>query len=65
MNNLWIEDSHYEAKRCLEQPGYRVDDLDRFDYLDMIGLFETCWIIYDFDDFTNSDRIMSGYPQHE
>jgi len=69
MNKQWVQDSHYEANRCRELSGYRVDDLDIFEYLDMIGLYETCWIIYDFDDYngsdSDSDRIMYGYPSNE
>ena len=65
MNNLWIEDSHYEANRCRKRISHDIDTLDKFEYLDMMGLFETCWMIHDFDDYTEHDKNHYGYPSNE
>lgn len=60
MNKQWIEDSHLSAERCRNG-----DDLDIFEYLDTIGLYETCWMILDFDDYTEHDKGHYGYPNNE
>lgn len=61
MNKRWIQASHFEADRCREN-SWIDDGLDRFEYLDTIGLFETGWIIYDFDKYKN-ERNKYGYPR--
>ncbi|KKK55384.1 hypothetical protein LCGC14_3075050, partial [marine sediment metagenome] len=58
MNKLWIEHSHYEADRC-RKSSWIADGLDRFEYLDTIGLFETGWMIYDFDKYENERANMN------
>ena len=66
MNKLWIEDCHDNAKRCLKELWHEdADGLDRFEYLDMIGLYETCWMVSDFDDYTEHDKGHYGYPNNE
>ncbi len=60
MNKQWIEDSYLSTTHGRDE-----DDLDRFEYLDMIGLYETCWMIYDFDDYTEHDKNHYGYPSNE
>ena len=49
MNELWIEHSHNEA--ASSRDGLRFDgvELTRIKYLDIMGLFETCWITYGFE----------------
>lgn len=65
MNNQWIRNCHIGAERYRKESWWAVDGLDIYAYLDTIGLFETCWMIYDFDDCTDRDRIMYGYPSDE
>ena len=60
MNKQWVQDSHYEANRCRKLSGYRVDDLDIYEYLDIIGLFETGWMITDHRLFRKGQY---GYPR--
>lgn len=60
MNNQWIRDCHIGAECWWE-----VDGLDVFEYLDIIGLYETCWMITDFDDYTEHDKGHYGYPNNE
>jgi len=57
MNKRWIEASHYEAN----QNSWIADGLDRYEYLDTIGLFETGWMIYDFDIY-DEEKDKYGYP---
>lgn len=54
MNKTWIEASHCEANRCRQSSW--IGKLGRSDYLDTIGLFETGWIIYDFDVYNEKDE---------
>lgn len=65
MNNQWIRDCHIDAARYRKESWWEVDGLDVFEYLDMIGLYETCWIINDFDDYTEHDKGHYGYPSDE
>lgn len=66
MNKQWIQDSHLSVERCRKESWHEDDDgLDRFEYLDMIGLYETCWMILDFDDYTEHDKGHYGYPSNE
>lgn len=60
MNKLWIEASHYEAKRC-RQNSWIAYGLDKYEYLDTIGLFETGWMTYDFDEY-DEEKDKYGYP---
>lgn len=66
MNKRWIEDSYLNAIRCRQEFWDVIDDgLDRFEYFDMIGLYETCWVVFDFDDMTEHDKGHYGYPNNE
>ncbi len=49
MNKLWIEHSHNEA--ASSRNGLQLDgvELTRIKYLDIMGLFETCWMTYGFE----------------
>lgn len=60
MNKTWIEASHCEANRC-RQSSWIADGLDKSEYLDTMGLFETGWMIYDFDVHDEKDEY--GYPR--
>ncbi|KKK55385.1 hypothetical protein LCGC14_3075060 [marine sediment metagenome] len=64
MNKQWIEDSHLNVERC-RMESWHEDGLDRFEYLDIIGLYETCWMVFDFDDYTEHDKGHYGYPNDE
>lgn len=66
MNKQWIQDSHLNAERCRKE-SWREDDagLGIFEYLDMAGLYETCWMVFDFDDYTQYDKGHYGYPNNE
>jgi len=56
MNKLWIEDSHVAA--ATSRKFARSDGkVTKIKYLDMIGLFETCWMIYGLE--THNEY---GYP---
>lgn len=62
MNKLWIEHSHDSAECCREDfSDGRVIDLEKYEYLDSMGLFETSWMIYEY----HTGRIEYGYPGHE
>lgn len=60
MNKQWIESSHFHAYL------YRTSSGDErryiYKYLDAIGLFETGWMIYNFDRYER-ERIKFGYPR--
>lgn len=58
MNKLWIEHSHNDAIAFQED---RLVNKDRTARLDIMGLFETCWMIYPHD----ISIIDYGYPGHE
>lgn len=62
MNKLWIEHSHDSAE-CWRDDflGGDPDDLEWFEYLDTIGLFETSWMIYGY----HKERPEYGYPSNE
>jgi len=46
MNELWIEHSHDEADSSRENLGYDGITFTKIKYLDIMGLFETCWMVY-------------------
>ena len=62
MNKLWIKHSHANAECCrrdfLDNGNV---NLEKFEYLDTIGLFETSWMIYDY----HPGRCEYGYPNNE
>jgi len=62
MNKLWIEDSHFSAVSYREEllDNHNVH-LERYEYLDTIGLFETSWMVYDY----HKTRREYGYPNNE
>lgn len=64
MNKLWVEHSHDSAECCREDllDNYSVDFLEKFEYLDVIGLFETSWMIYDHRPAADGAY---GYPSDE
>ncbi|KKM69952.1 hypothetical protein LCGC14_1445780 [marine sediment metagenome] len=71
MNKLWIEHSHDDGicyrEELLFSP-YSPCELNRFEYLDAIGLFETNWMIYEYEEHGRNrygypDRY--GYPSNE
>jgi len=66
MNKQWIEASHYHANhyRRVFSLGKEGGRPPTYEYLDVIGLFETGWIIYDFDKY-NDERDKYGYPGNE
>jgi len=62
MNEQWIKASHDNAKCCREDfLGDGFTDLQGFEYLDTIGLFETSWMIYKY----HRERREYGYPNNE
>jgi len=62
MNKLWIDHGYNTASRCREDLLNHTIVLRRFECLDVIGLFETCWMIY--EHHNNRDRDY-GYPSNE
>ncbi len=60
MNKSWIKASHSVAKRC-RQNSWIADGLDRYEYLDTIGLFETSWMT--FEAYGRYERDKYGYPR--
>ncbi len=56
MNNKWIEISYQWAARCKKDGS--IDHINIYDYLDILGLYETCWFSYDFED---EDKETFGY----
>jgi len=61
MNERWIEHSHDDALiQRRDDPLFSADELSRYEYLDMLGLFESSWMIFDHDN--NSGY---GYPVNE
>lgn len=62
MNKLWVEHGYNTSSRCRKDLLNHNIVLQRFEYLDVIGLFETCWIIYEYHN--NKDRNY-GYPRNE
>lgn len=65
MNELWIEHSHYSSNCCLEDfLDNHNTDLEQFEHLDVMGLFETSWMIYPYhNDQENNNSY--GYPDYE
>ena len=63
MNKQWIHASHIEASRCRKSP-WIADGLNILEYLDTMGLFETGWMIYDFNTYHDEKR-KYGYPNNE
>ena len=60
MNKLWIEDSHNEAANSRENLEYDGIAFTRIKYLDVLGLFETCWMVYGCE-----IHYGYGYPNNE
>ena len=60
MNERWIEDSHDNAKCCREVVlNCGSVGLEKFECLDIVGLFETSWMIYQCHEGENK----YGYPR--
>lgn len=63
MNKQWIEASHYHARLYRRASRSGSDEqLYIYEYLDIMGLFETGWIVYDFDQYERTERNKFGYP---
>ncbi len=63
MNKQWIEASHYHARLYREPAPFSGDKRYYiFEYLDVMGLFETSWMVYDFDKYER-ERSKFGYPR--
>lgn len=64
MNKLWIEHSHDDGVYFREEllVNNLIVDLKKVGYLDTIGLFETSWMIYDFDAYDGT-KDKYGYPR--
>lgn len=58
MNNKWIKISYEWADRY--RNGKSIDNINTLDYLDILGLYETCWLSYGLDD---EDKPIFGYPK--
>jgi len=64
MNKLWIKHSHHEAiTHRNEGPPFDSDHFVGYEYLDMMGLFETSWMIYEYHG--SEDDHEYGYPGYE
>lgn len=59
VNETWMIASHHIAKRYGETFLFNDRPLERFEYLDVMGLFETGWIVYN---HTRSGHDF-GYPR--
>jgi len=66
MNKQWIEASHFHARsysrRIFLSDSEEYRRHPTYEYLDIMGLFETGWMIYDFDTYAN-EKIKYGYPR--
>ena len=60
MNKEWIKISYQWAARYRDDKA--IDEISNLDYLDILGLYETCWLAYD---FANEDKPVFGYPNNE
>ena len=65
MNKLWINHSYYSAECCLDDfLDNNNTNLEQFEHLDVMGLFETSWMIYPYhNDQINKNHY--GYPGNE
>lgn len=66
MNKLWIEASHYHAR--LYRRRFLPDDskdsrCSIYEYLDVMGLYETGWMVYDFIKYHEREKDKYGYPR--
>lgn len=59
MNELWIEHSYRVAKTHREDNWSFEDELERYEYLDTMGLFETSWMTFEH----KPDNDDYGYPR--
>lgn len=60
MNKQWIDDGHIVIRGW----GWRsLKRTDKVDYLDLLGLFETNWMTFTFEDRVH--RVYYGYPGDE
>ena len=60
MNDKWIKISYEWADRY--RNGEPINFINSLDYLDILGLYETCWLSYEFDE---EDKSVFGYPNNE
>jgi len=61
MNKLWIEHGYNTVSRCRKELSNQTIVLRGFEYLDVIGLFETSWMIYPHHNNFNPNNY--GYPR--
>ena len=57
MNERWIEDGHNIGIDWRNNASHRTE----LYYLDIIGLFETSWLTFKFDD--RNHEVSNGYPR--
>ncbi len=65
MNEQWIEASHYHAgryRRSFFSLTRKGEHLPTYEYLDVMGMYETGWMVYDFDTYDEYERNKYGYP---
>ena len=60
MNEHWIDDCYVAAR---EWNWRSPKSISKEDYLDMLGLFETNWMTFTFENQTH--RVYYGYPMTE
>jgi len=60
MNKKWIKISYEWADHC--RSGRSITCINSSDYLDILGLYETCWLTFEFED---GDKSIFGYPNNE
>jgi len=58
MNEEWIDDSHHSAKLFRANPR-EYDAMRPIRILDMAGMFETSWLVFD---HSNNTKYEYGYP---
>ncbi len=61
MNEAWITASYVVSAQCRETPSIGACSLEVFEYLDIMGLFETGWMVFDHK-WGGHDY---GYPTNE
>ena len=66
MNKLWIKHSYLSAKCCIED---FLDNSDTnpepYERLDVMGLFETSWMIYPYHKYADQNNNHYGYYSNE
>jgi len=60
MNKLWIKDSHSSARLFKNNPNEYDAAMRPISTLDMTGMFETSWMIFN---HSNNTKYGYGYPK--